>query len=392
MANPELFTQLDALIASAPPAQWQAYLRFHVASAMAPYLPKPWRDADFAFRGRLLRGQAAPPPRWQQVLDAINLAAGPMLGREYTARYLPAATRTQAEVIAGGVRDALGRAVERDSWMSAAAKAEARAKLAELDIEIAAPREDIDYSAQPMGRGSFGSNLLIASAWRHREEMKRIGRHNGERRWDVLQQQPTLSYDLANNRLVVSAAMLQAPVFDPGKEQAAQYGAFGALVGHELSHSVDDKGRLVDAAGHVRDWWTAADTAAWQQRGARVASQFDGYVFPNASGAKVRGQQTREINLADLAGVELAWEALRAAQPAPPAATGQAFYRAWAGLWAQQLAPATAQRRVVVDVHAPGQWRTNGPLANQPAFGQAFACKAGTPMQRGSGEQLTLWR
>ena len=182
---------------------------------MAPYLAKPWRDASFDFRGRVLRGDAAPAPRWQQVLDAINLAAGPMLGREY-ASTLPARRPASARPkrSPSEVRDALGRGIERNTWMSAAAKAEAKAKLAKLKIEIGTPRRDLDYSVQPMGRGSFGSNMLIASTWRHREEMKRIGKGNADRRWDVLPQQPALAYDLAQNRLIVTAAMLQAPVFD----------------------------------------------------------------------------------------------------------------------------------------------------------------------------------
>ena len=263
IANPAMFAQLDALVGSLKPAQWKTYLRWRVGDAMAPYLAKPWRDASFAFRGKVLLGQAEPAPRWQQTLDAINLAAGPMLGREYAARYLPDATRQQALAIATQVRDALQRNVDNSTWLGEAAKQEARKKIGKLGIEIGAPKRDLDYSVQPMGRGSFGSNMLIASTWRHREEMKRIGRGNAERRWDVLPQQPALAYDLAHNRLIVTAAMLQAPVFDPAMPLGGQYGAFGALVGHELSHAVDGRGRMVDADGNVRDWWTGAEATAW---------------------------------------------------------------------------------------------------------------------------------
>ena len=391
LANPQLFAQLDAMVAGLKPAEWKAYLRYQVGAAMAPYLSKAWRDVDFAFRGNVLRGEQAPPARQVQVLDAINLAAGPMLGHEYVARYLPDTTRSRAQEIATQVRDALGRGIDRAAWMSEPAKAEARAKLAALQIQVGPLARDPDFSVQPMGRGSFGANMLIASTWRHREEMRRIGRGNALARWDVQQQNPALHYDLAHNRLVVTAAMLQAPVLDMAQPPAAQYGAFGALVGHELTHGVDASGRLVDAKGDVRDWWTPADASAWDARLAPLVAQYSNYPWPNA-GALVDGRRTRDENAADLSGVELAWDAFAAAQPAASEDDKRGFFAAWAHLWAQQWSQDVAARLAATELHAPGQWRTDGPLANLPAFGSAFSCKAGTPMQRASAQQVSIWR
>lgn len=381
IANPAMFAQLDALVGGLKPAQWQAYLRWRVGDAMAPYLAKSWRDAAFEFRGKVLRGESAPAPRWQLVLDAVNHAAGPMLGREYAARYLPDATRKQAVDIADQVRDALVRNIDNSTWMGEAAKAEARAKLGKLRIEVGTPRRDLDYSVQPMGRGSFGGNMLIASTWRHREEMKRIGRGNADRRWDVLPQQPALAYDLAQNRLIVTAAMLQAPVLDAAMPQAAQYGAYGALVGHELSHAVDARGRMVDAGGNLRDWWTSAEAGAWDANAQKVAALYDGFAYPQLKGVKVNGRTTRDENIADIAGLELARAALVAAMPTGGVQADKGFYRGWAQVWAQQVTVDEAQRRSLQDVRAPGLWRANGPIMQQGAFGTAYGCKAGTPMQ-----------
>ena len=392
LANPALFAQLNTLVASIKPDQWKTYLRWQVGDAMAPFLAKSYRDASFEFRGRVLRGEAAPAPRWQQVLDAINTAAGPMLGREYAARYLPSASKSKAESIAQEVRDALDRGIERNTWMSAPAKAEAKSKIDKLKIEISTPRRDLDYSVQPMGRGSFGSNILIASTWRHREEMKRIGKGNADRRWNVLPQQPALAYDLAQNRLIVTAAVLQAPVFDVSRGDSALYGSYGALVGHELSRGFDKRGRMVDASGEIRDWWTPADLAAWEAIGTRVAAQYAGYAYPGVANAKVNGKLTQDENIADLAGVELAWDAFTNAQLAPNLGAKQTLFRTWSELWAQQVSPAEAAQRITTDVHAPGQWRSNGPLANQPAFGESFTCKAGQPMRRSDAEQIRIWR
>lgn len=416
MANPALFAQLDALAGSVKPAQWKPYLRFQVAAAMAPYLSKAWRDVDFGFRGTVLRGETAPASRREQVLAAMNLAAGPMLGHEYAGRYLPADAKARAQEIAVQVRDALGRGIERAAWMAPATREQAKAKLAQLKIEVGVPARDLDYTVQPMGRGSFGGNMLIASTWRHREEMKRIGRNNADRRWPVLPQQPALAYDPAQNRLIVTAAMLQAPVLDLARDAAANYGAYGALVGHELTHGFDGIGRNVDAAGTVRDWWTPADAAGWDKVLSTLSVQYGAYKWPGLAGTFVAGDQTRVENAADLAGVELAMDALQAATPAlaapavapaaaapskkKPAAAApdpaqlarQSFYQGWARLWAQQMSPDVAQRMAASDAHAPGQWRTNGPLANDPGFGAAFSCKAGTPMQRDPALQARVWK
>jgi putative endopeptidase len=221
--------------------------------------------------------------------------------------------------------------------------------------------------------------------------MKRIGRGNADRRWDVLPQQPALAYDIAQNRLIVTAAMLQAPVLDMSRDGAAHYGSFGALVGHELTHAIDGKGRLVDAAGNLRDWWTPAESTGWDALGQRVAVQYGGYDYPALKGIKLNGQQTREANVADIAGVELAWDAYNKTMPAATVESKQAFFQGWAQLWAQQLSPEAATERAASNVHAPGQWRVNGTLQNLPAFGEAFACKVGTPMQPRPEQQVKVW-
>ena len=392
MANPALFAELDAMVGKLKPEQWRAYLRWRVGDAMAPYLSRSYRDASFGFRGRVLEGRSVQAPRWRQVLDAINVAAGPMLGREYAAAHLQPEERRQAGLVVDELRQALLAAVDASSWLGAPAKAEARAKLEAMAIEVGTPRRDLDYTVQPMGRGSFGGNMLIASTWRPREEMKRIGRGNADRRWDVLPQQPALAYDLAQNRLIVTAAMLQAPVLDAGMAPAAQYGGYGALVGHELSHAVDARGRMVDAKGELRDWWTGTEAAAWDANVQKVATLYDGFAYPQLKGVKVNGRLTRDENIADIAGLELARAALVAALPSGGAQADKDFYRGWAQVWAQQVTMDEAQRRSLQDVRAPGPWRGNAPIMQQGAFGTAYACKAGTPMQPKVEQRVGIFR
>jgi putative endopeptidase len=392
LANTQLFAQLDALVDRLKPDAWKAYLRYHVGAAMAPYLSRAWRDVDFDFRGRVLRGELAPPSRQQLVLDAINQAGGPILANEYVARYLPLATRARAEAIADGMRDALSRALDGNTWLSAEAKAEARAKLGKLKIEIGAPAHDPEFDVKPLGRGNFGDDMLIASTWRHTVEMRRIGRGNADRRWGVLPQQPSIGYDLLQNRLIVTAAALQAPILDMAADPREHYGALGALIGHELTHAFDAKGHLVDASGALRDWWTPADTTAWNTRSGQLSIQFSGYRYPELT-TNVNGGQTATENLADLAGLELAWSALTATQGGTlTSAEKQEFFAGWAKLWPQHLSADGAARLAASDQHAPGMWRTNGPLANLPAFGESFKCKAGGSMQLATDKQTKVWR
>ena len=391
LPDPALFAELDAMIGRVKPEQWKAYLRWRVGDAMAPYLSRSFRDASFGFRGQVLAGQSAPAPRWQQVIEAINTAAGPMLGHEYANRYLTPEERRRATVVADEVRDALVAAVEGNTWLSAQAKAEAQAKLKALKIEVGTPRRDLDYTVQPMGRGSFGGNMLIASTWRHREEMKRIGKGNADRRWDVLPQEPALAYDIAQNRLIATAAALQAPIFDAARPELL-YGAFGALVGSQLNRAIDAQGSHVDARGQVRDWWSPADRDAWTALGNRVAAQYASQDYPGVKGARVDGALVRNVALADQAGLELAATAHAKAQPQASQAARQALFEAWSRLWAQQVAANTASERLKTDIHAPGPLRSNLPAANLPEFAAAFACKPGQPMTRAEADQVKVWR
>ncbi len=390
IANPALLAEVDKLIRELKPDQWRAYLRWRVGDSMAPYLAKAWRDTRFDFHGRVLAGASAQPSREQQVLDAINLAAGPMLGHEYAAHYLKPETRTEALMIAGQVRDVLADSFIRDTRISEQARAEASAKLAKMKIEVGVPTRDLDFTIQPMGRGSFGGNMLIASTWRHREEMRRIGEANADRRWDVLPQQPALAYDLAQNRLIVTAAALQAPLLDPLAQTATRYGSYAALVGHEISHGFDSRGRYIAANTDIRDWWTAQDASTWEAMGNRVSAQYGNFDYPVLQGIKVNAQATRDENIADIAGVQLAWEAFTKANPDADKKAKQAFFEGWASLWPQQLNAETAAQRAAHGAHAPGKWRTNGPLMNMAEFGTTWGCKANAPMELKADERIVL--
>lgn len=393
IAHPAYFEALDGLVGSLKPAQWKAWLRWRVADAMAPYLARAWRDAHFEFHGRVLAAETAPAQRRDAVLDAVNRFAGPVLGGEYARRQLMPAATTRATEITSNVRRALETAIESDPRLGAPAKAEAKAKLAALRVDIGAPPSDMGATAAglpALERASFGGNVLKASAWRHAAEMRRIGTSGADRANNVLPQQPVLAYDVPNNRLVATAAVLQAPVLDPNADPASQHGAFGALVGRELVHAIDGKGRFIDAQGRPRDWWTPAEAAAWDSLASRITGQYGNRPVPQAPSTRLDGQRVRDVALADQAGLELAWKAFDMAQPGTDRNARQAFFLAWARLWPQQLAPEAASL-FATSAWPPGAWRANGPLINMSGFGDSFGCKAGAPMQANAEQRIVLW-
>ncbi|MBS0575210.1 MAG: M13 family metallopeptidase [Proteobacteria bacterium] len=391
LANTRYFDTVEGMLANTPVEQWQAYLRFQVASKMAPYLTRAFQDAHFQMYEKLLGGAAQPRSRQDLVQDAIDRALGPLVGHVWTQRYLPAASREAATRVADGVRGALKAAIASNAWMDDATRAAAQAKLARLRIEIGEPASVPSIDGLALGKG-FATDMLTLAAWKHRDEMAQIGQRGGARAWPQPAQIPNLSYDLLDNRLVVSAAMLQPPVFDATMSPAQQYGAFGALLGHALHAAIGGKGRSLDADGQLREWWSAAARAAFEQRTAPIVGQYDGYVV--AGTTKVDGSRTREENLADLGGVELAWLAYAATDPAAgkPArsAADRAFFTAYAQMWARHSAADSAIAWAASSPQAPAKYRVEGVLANLAEFASTYACKPGQPMS--ARQAVSIWR
>lgn len=393
LAHTGFFASADGMLANTPVEQWQAYLRFHVASAMAPYLSKGFQDAHYQMYDRLLRGVAQPADRSQQVMDAVDRALGPVMGHAYAQRYLTREAKDAATRIGDGLRAAMKDAIDHNAWMDEPTRAAARAKLDRLHIEVGEPSRSPSTTGLALGSG-YANDMLALAAWRHAQQMDAIGRRTSERRWPVLAQVPDVSYDLVQNRVIVTAAFLQPPVFDAGWDAAKQYGALGSLIGHQMHEAFDAKGRTIDADGQLHDWWTPLVSAAWEQRAAPLIAQYDAY--PAVAEVRVNGHQTRNENLADLGGVELAWTAFKAAAPSPaPAKPGdgspeQRFFQGYAGVWARNASDSTAIAEAATSIHAPAKYRVNGVLANVPEFARAYACKAGQPMANAT--PVTIWR
>jgi len=412
LADNGFFQAADGLLASVPVEQWQAYLRFHAANALTPYLSRGFQDAHFQMYDRVLDGTQQPQPRWLAVLGAVDRALGEPMGHAYAERYLPKASKDAAMRVADGLRAAAKSAIANNAWMDAPTRAAAQAKLDQLRIEIGEPTRSLSLAGLALSGSSFASDMLAVAAWKHQRDMAAIGRRTSERRWPVLAQIPDVSYDLVQNRVVVTAAFLQPPVFVASVDLAQQYGALGSLIGHQLHYAFDSKGRTIDADGQLRDWWTPTASAGYELRTAPIIAQYDDYVAQDV--VKVNGRQTRDENLADLGGVEMAYLAFKAQagdardlpspQPAAhsagsknskpaasaPSPVDRGFFEAYARVWERNVSPDTATAEVTTSIQAPAKYRVNGPLANMPEFAKAYACKAGQAMV--SKTPVSIWR
>lgn len=391
IADDTYFKQLNALIPSRAVDQWKAYFRWRIADSMSPYLSRPWRTANFDFRGRILQGRENPGTRAEQTLAAVNAAAGSMLGRQYAARYLSAETKRNAESIAASVKNALIDAITRNTQMSASAKEVALAKARKIGIEVGYPRRDLDYTIQPLGRGSFGGNILIASTWQHAQEMKRIGKGNADRRWDVLPQSPVIAYEPEQNRLIVTAAALQSPIYSTSGSAGSLYGSYAAMVGHELSRGLDLDGRMIDANRRINNWWTAQDSANYDNLGRAVSAQYSNRAYMANPSAHVNPPHVLNIAMADQNAVELALAAFNKQYPNQGTPMYQDFFKSWAGLWAQNMSPTVALVDSRESAYAPGEWRTNVPLMNVPEFATAYSCAATSQMVATPATRVRIW-
>lgn len=393
LAHDGFFARADTLARTLPPEQWRAYLRFHVAHAMAPYLTRGFQDAHEALYLRTLRGTQQPYPRWRRVIGTVETLVGQALGRRYVEMHLPPASRDGAKKVVDTIVSTLRAQIGTAPWLGADAKATAQAKLDALDVKLGHPERWPDYDGLAFERNAYAANVLAAVEWRHRRNMAAIGKPREDWQWPQGAYAINAYYDPARNQLVVPAGFLQPPLFDASADAAMNYGALGALVAHELTHGFDAIGATYAADGTLAPWLTPADANGFAQRTKPLEAQYDRYTALGP--IKVSGRLTLAENIADLAGLETAWKAFESTAPGKVAQEGhtpaQRFFLAWAQVWRRNYRDEELTALLQTDVHAPAKFRVNGPLANHAGFALAFNCKPGTGMVNGPDARVTLW-
>lgn len=367
LRNPEFFKTVDRMLAKTPVAHWQAYLRTQLMNSLAPALGKDLRQPYLAVFNDLDPDSAGAGTS-VRITGLIGQEGADLLGAAYAETYLDRLAAEKARAIGEAVRATMARAIDRADWLDTEGKATAQRKLAAMRLEIGQTSEPPTFAGLSFDRGNFAGNLLALRRWNNARALARLDRPAWP--WPVSQTQPLIGYQATENRVIATAAALRAPALE-GKSDAADFGSFGALIGQQMSLA------FADSQG--------ADGRSFVQRQPGLVAQYNAY--PAAGNRKVDGLRTQRQNAADLAGLELAWDAYSAG---PADAAGKKdFFTAWAALWARQerasAAPAESD-------FAPARWRSNGPLSNLPAFAATFACKAKQAMFKPEKEQYALWR
>jgi putative endopeptidase len=397
VGQPEFFAALEKLVAERPLADWKTYLRWHVLSEAAPSLHRAVEEENFAFYGKTLRGQEQPEPRWQRAAKTIDGAIGEALGQLYVEQYFPPAARARMDELIGNLRAVFRDRLGRLEWMSPETRAKALAKFDRFTQKIGHPEKFRDYSKVRVRRDDLFGNNQRAAAFESRRESARLGKTVDKTEWHMTPQTVNAYFNPLQNEIVFPAGILQPPFFDLEADDAVNYGAIGVVIGHEITHGYDDKGRQYDADGNLQDWWMDGDAKEFDGRAQKLIDQYNGY--EPLPGVKVNGKLTLGENIADLGGVSISYEALQRALAKDPSkrkpidgfTPEQRFFLSLAQLWRTNTRDEETKRLITVDPHSPGQYRAIGPHVNTPEFYEAFGIKEGAPMWRAPESRARIW-
>ncbi|MGB3463390.1 MAG: M13 family metallopeptidase [Rhodanobacter lindaniclasticus] len=401
LSQPKFFAEFDKLLASAPASQWQAYLRFHTIDGASDALSKPFRDNRFAFYGKTLSGQPEQKPRWKQVLNAVNGSMGMALGELYVKQEFTPEAKQRAEELVTNVRNALKARIQNLDWMSDETKAKAIAKWDTFLPKIGYPDKFRSWDGLTIVPDNYYANLEAAQKFNYDYDLAKIGKPTDRKEWGMTPQTVNAYYNPTDNTINFPAAILQPPFFDAKADDAINYGGIGAVIGHEASHGFDDEGSQFDGAGNNLNWWSKADRAKFDARTAKLVQQFNDYTpIKDKPDAHVNGKLTLGENIADLGGLNVAYDALQVALKQHPAEASQTidgytpdqrFFLNWARVWRGNIREQQALLRLNTDPHAPASLRAIGAPSNMPAFATAFQCKPGDAMVRPADKQVKIW-
>jgi putative endopeptidase len=392
--QPGAITRISALVRDQPLQTWKEYLVFHAVEHAAGYLPRAFVDEAFAFHGKVLSGTPQLRDRWKRGVAATNDALGEAVGRLYVERYFPPAEKARAAAMVRNELAAFGRRIDRLAWMAPQTKAKAKAKLAVLRVGVGYPDRWRDYSKLEVVRGDALGNAQRAELFEYRRNIGKLGQPVDRSEW-VMNPHLVNAVNLpAMNALNFPAALLQPPDFNPARPTVMDYGAAGATIGHEISHSFDDQGAQFDADGRLRNWWTEEDLAHFKAAAARLIKQYDAY-RPFADLA-VNGTLTVSENIADVAGLAVAYDAYRLSHGGreAPAVRGlrgdQQFFLSYAQSWRQKIREPALRRRILTDSHAPVCYRAVT-VRNLDAWYEAFAVKQGQALFLAPADRVCMW-
>jgi putative endopeptidase len=391
---PAFVTAYDGELATTPLPAWKTYLRFHVVDSYANALPKRFADASFAFRSGVLYGVKEQLPRWQRCSSATDSSLRTPSGKAFVARTFPPAAKARALQMVNNLQSTLQGDIGMLEWMGPQTKQRAAEKLMAFGKKIGYPDTWVDYSTLGVDGGAPYATLLAnVRAWNVARDVQRIGKPTDRTRWGLTPATVNAYYSASNNEIVFPAGILQPPFFNATADDAVNYGAVGAVIGHEMTHGFDDQGRQFDAKGNLTDWWTAADAAAFDKRAQCIVDEFNS--LEPLPGVKTNGKLVQGEAIADLGGTTIAFKAFeKTAQYKAHKKIGgytpeQRFFLAYAQVWRSMQTEGYTRQLAVVDPHPNDRLRVIGTLSNMPEFRAAFACAANDKMV--SKNRCQIW-
>jgi putative endopeptidase len=392
---PTFFKALDSLVAATPVDSWKAYLRWHVTTGAMGSLSSAFRKEAFHWQ-QVTSGVQLPEPRFRQCASATNGALGEAVGEEWIKRNFTPAAKARASKMVDNLVSALRDRINQLGWMAEPTKQQAVAKLDAFLRKVAYPDKWRDYSTLSIKSASYFENQRAVAEWNSARSWARVGKAPDRAEWSMTPPTVNASYSSSLNQIQFPAGILQAPFFDPSADDAVNYGAIGAVIGHEMTHGFDDSGRQFDAQGNLRDWWTPEDATKYKAAAQLVVDQFNAYTVVDDQ-SHVNGRLTLGENIADLGGLTVAYFALEKALGDKPRTKidgftpEQRFFLGWAQIWRGLQRPEQELQLLKTNAHSPGKWRVDGPLSNMPEFRAAWGCEDGDAMVRAENLRARIW-
>ena len=395
VSQPSMVIGTARMMREEPLAAWQSYLRVRMIDSVADVLPKAYREASFAFHQKTLLGLKEPKPRWQLAAGALGNALGEAVGQVYVGKHFPPQAKARMQALVDNLVAAFRTSIDGLQWMSPETRTRAHAKLAKYKSKIGYPDRWRDYAALEVREGDALGNALRAGRFEYDRKTRRAGGPIDRHEWELTPQTVNAYYHPNYNEIVFPAAILQAPLFDMAADDAANYGAIGAVIGHEISHGFDDQGSQFDGDGNLNNWWTDADRKAFEALSERLVRQYEGY--EPLPGHRINGKLTLGENIADLSGLQIAYKAYKLSlggksAPVVDGLTGeQRFFLSWSQAWRSKIRDEALIQRIVADPHSPAPYRANGAAVNADGFHEAFGTKAGDGMYRAISDRIRIW-
>ena len=387
VGQPDFFVEVNRMMTDVPISDWKTYLRWMTLNTAATRLSKPFVDENFNFYSRYLQGTKEQQPRWRRCVGATDQAVGEALGAEYVKKnFTPEAQKRMGELIDNLFAAYRERLAQLD-WMSPETRQKALAKLNTYQRKIGFNQNPRGYAGLKISRKSFFENSLNVGQFEIARNLRDVGQKVDKTRWGMTPPTVNAYYNPSYNEIVFPAGILQPPFFNANADDPINYGAIGAVIGHEITHGFDDQGSQFDAEGNLKSWWTPEDRKRFEEKADCVANQFSGYQIQE--GLNINGRLTLGENIADLGGLTMAFNAYQKSlegKPKPANIDGftpeQRFFLGYAQVWATKSTQEFERQQVLTDPHSNARYRVNGPLSNLPQFAEAFGCKTGDKMVR----------